>query len=727
MWTNVNDKFFTKYNKYSTFISKRLLFNSFKDMSSIKKNIKNIIIDDPNSYIRLTPKTKKKNLTTNNYTNFKNCFILDEKWNISKKRKKKCITKIFSDEELMAYKYDSSNKIKLSKNIVKKSNKKFKKKEYKGNTFKNKQFSKNENRLKQNKLTKNHSNKKLQKLNINHSDNDFNIYNYYSKMKINNISKTSRSIDSSNSNTIKFKNIMYKLNKNIFINSHKSYNNIKSINNKKENKNLKVFKNDYFCNSINYHTSSNNKTSFNAYMKNYLPLFGNFSKYKLTKIGKNIYNKKIEFLTEFNTNNTTINKQKEEKFNATSKSKNTILNNKKKKSEIISFLDLLKNKNYKNINDSNLKSNDNSKKSNKSNNNYIKKNSITNREKKKKKYKTGNNSRENVKVYKIENLFKSCNIPHLKKKKHLSKILPLELDDGSKNLKCKFKTNFINNTDSRKDIELYKNFNNSINKIKNKKKISDIYFHAFTEGNLYDNIFESDNEDNKELINEIKINKFDINKPNEQNMKYTNVKESIEEEKEESNKQLHLSRIIIGEIDEYKDIIEKDRINDLLIKNKKKIYFKKDDYNKKIKKEKEMQFNDSETEKSIIKMINLENDMDYISTNDFNKNNVKESKKTKKYNITFDINNLSQNENIDNKKEYNSSIKNKFNNRKDLNSLIIKKSNKKNKIIDNKKNNKFENKVSSLNKLIIKKKNIIYNENNNNTKKKKLKKNIKVK
>ena len=125
---------------------------------------------------------------------------------------------------------------------------------------------------------------------------------------------------------------------------------------------------------------------------------------------------------------------------------------------------------------------------------------------------------------------------------------------------------------------------------------------------------ESEKELNQELINEIKINNFDVNKPKEQNMKYTLYKEFKEEnenENESSKPESHLSKIIIGEIESYKDIIEKDKIN---VKNNLNI---NKDKNELIT----VPVDDSiESEKFIINMKNIENknNLDEIS----NKKNI---------------------------------------------------------------------------------------------------------
>jgi len=204
-----------------------------------------------------------------------------------------------------------------------------------------------------------------------------------------------------------------------------------------------------------------------------------------------------------------------------------------------------------------------------------------------------------------------------------------------------------------------------------------------TNNNVYDfhedecknNLLESDNENNKKFINEIKTNNYDINKPKEENMKYTVFKE-FKEEEESNNQESHISRIIIGEIDGYKDIIEKDKKNNILNQNT--------IINNGIS------FNESEdSDKKIINMINIEDDYDNMSTNDFknhikfdkvkiNKINNDNKKKEKKY----------LNSNTLNKKLNTGRCINKLVNIKFVNYNHIK--NKKNSNVNDKINNKVK-------------------------------------
>ena len=102
-----------------------------------------------------------------------------------------------------------------------------------------------------------------------------------------------------------------------------------------------------------------------------------------------------------------------------------------------------------------------------------------------------------------------------------------------------------------------------MNKIKNYGK-NKVHNNLIKDNNSYNiNEFDTGNEEiNK--INGVKINNFNIKKPKEENLKFTFMKNDKESEVSYS----HASKIIIGNIDGYKDIIETD------IKNNKKKFSK---------------------------------------------------------------------------------------------------------------------------------------------------------
>lgn len=99
----------------------------------------------------------------------------------------------------------------------------------------------------------------------------------------------------------------------------------------------------------------------------------------------------------------------------------------------------------------------------------------------------------------------------------------------------------------------------------NKNEIN--YIHQ-TEDKKIDNINEEElnfvldiESENKNVINLIKTNKFDVNKPKENNMKFTLLKDLEDEEDNKEINKSQIGNIIIGEIEGYRDIIESDKIN----------------------------------------------------------------------------------------------------------------------------------------------------------------------
>jgi hypothetical protein len=127
--------------------------------------------------------------------------------------------------------------------------------------------------------------------------------------------------------------------------------------------------------------------------------------------------------------------------------------------------------------------------------------------------------------------------------------------------------NSYNKEDHIKKISLIKRTHNQL--IKNSKstnnsaiKEKEIYFEdslATTIKNDKNN--EKDDNDNENVINNIKINNFNIQKPKEENMKFTLLKNKGETE---STQEINKSKVIIGKIDGYEDIIESDKMNNKL-------------------------------------------------------------------------------------------------------------------------------------------------------------------
>ena len=104
--------------------------------------------------------------------------------------------------------------------------------------------------------------------------------------------------------------------------------------------------------------------------------------------------------------------------------------------------------------------------------------------------------------------------------------------------------------------------NNSVNKSKDNIFDYLLETNRKTKNNLEKN--ESSN-----AINNIKVNNFNIQKPKEENMKFTLLKNKFEEN--DSIQDINKSKIIIGNIDGYEDIIESDKINNKLNQKEKTI------------------------------------------------------------------------------------------------------------------------------------------------------------
>jgi hypothetical protein len=137
----------------------------------------------------------------------------------------------------------------------------------------------------------------------------------------------------------------------------------------------------------------------------------------------------------------------------------------------------------------------------------------------------------------------------------------LILDEGLKDAKQICENNSTNdkslntkNDSNKKKTSITPNiiinkFNNyQKNKLKNGIQMDNDGFLAY--------YFDLDNEQNNK-INGVKTNNFDVKKPKEENLKFTIMKE----EKESEISCSRASKIIIGSIDGYKDIIEDDKKN----------------------------------------------------------------------------------------------------------------------------------------------------------------------
>ena len=83
----------------------------------------------------------------------------------------------------------------------------------------------------------------------------------------------------------------------------------------------------------------------------------------------------------------------------------------------------------------------------------------------------------------------------------------------------------------------------------------DNYFLNMSENASKRNIFEKSG--NVKRINTIKINEFKVEKPNEESLRFTLLKNEYSEESSE----IKTSKIMIGQIEGYKDIIEDNKLN----------------------------------------------------------------------------------------------------------------------------------------------------------------------
>ena len=260
------------------------------------------------------------------------------------------------------------------------------------------------------------------------------------------------------------------------------------------------------------------------------------------------FNKKIFFSTEHNTNSNTNYNSNDNSNNNTIKIKN---------------INIVKNINIKN---------------------KIKEN----------KFKT-NNKEYNIKEHKEKSFFvQNVN----KSKKNINKVerkkLSFDITDDNKNIKnanknillkkipdnnTKTKTkNVLNinvlNSSSQKDqssliikidnnIKNKNNFRSSNKNIKNKKDNLDNKNKNDELGNIEENGYQFVTENDQGVntgINSVKTNNFVINKPKEENLKYSSIKEFLDDNEEQTEiSPSQISKIIIGQIDGYKDIIDEDK------------------------------------------------------------------------------------------------------------------------------------------------------------------------
>ena len=169
-------------------------------------------------------------------------------------------------------------------------------------------------------------------------------------------------------------------------------------------------------------------------------------------------------------------------------------------------------------------------------------------------------TKQNCKYNKIENKTVNSNKRNkrnINSKKYdsnnNSKLLSENGSTNYKSIKSKKKLKFNKNN-------IYSTPNNNIRNKKNVKFIKNVNDNTYK---MFEFIKENDME---EKINVIKINNFDLNKPKDENLKFTFVKDDKQSDLSVSR----ASKVMIGKIEGYKDIIEIDQNKNLY-----KLYNKK--------------------------------------------------------------------------------------------------------------------------------------------------------
>jgi hypothetical protein len=201
---------------------------------------------------------------------------------------------------------------------------------------------------------------------------------------------------------------------------------------------------------------------------------------------------------------------------------------------------------------------------------------------------------------------KNCDIS-LKKNNMINMILPLNnIKDSSIFKYHSYKNVCKKILGDSKNMKINKKKYIRINRI-----LFDDHLNNYTDDDeFYGDILESNNYNNNKIINEIKTNNFEVKKPKEQEMKYT-IFNGLQDKEESNDQESHISKIIIGEINGYKDIIEKDKIM-CRLSNK-----DENENLNEIKKLKDLLDESNESERKIIDMIPFEYDDDNMPINDF--------------------------------------------------------------------------------------------------------------
>ena len=185
-----------------------------------------------------------------------------------------------------------------------------------------------------------------------------------------------------------------------------------------------------------------------------------------------------------------------------------------------------------------------------------------------KSYKNSNNNlKDKIKQLNNQDLFKRNNKKNIKLIDNHNNKRMTTCSNNNKIFKTE-ENNQKNKKNKTKIKKIPKNENN-----KNNKEKKDSFMDKIE---LNSKIFMEKDDDKETDINYIKINEFNVKKPKEMNLKYTILKNGIQTEK--SMEEISESKIIIGNIEGYKDIIESDKLNNNLIQ-KDKFINQKDFFN----------------------------------------------------------------------------------------------------------------------------------------------------
>ncbi len=166
-------------------------------------------------------------------------------------------------------------------------------------------------------------------------------------------------------------------------------------------------------------------------------------------------------------------------------------------------------------------------------------------------HKNINNKKYNQKNYKIN---KRSNKLNYRENKSFEKSVHKSKNKNSNNQKNRNKKLYKSNLNKQCVQNMSNKVQTSENSIlKGKDSYLDYLIDSFSKSkNKRENI--------RKLINDIKINNYSIKKPKEENMKFTLLKNKLQQN-EENTQEINKSKIIIGYIEGYKDIIESDKIN----------------------------------------------------------------------------------------------------------------------------------------------------------------------